>query len=210
MFQLKMGHPQELPSPGKMLLENPFDAKSPIQFNIPSGGYYRTPSLINVWATAPLLHNNNLGAFTGDPSVQGRMTAFNDAIEKMLWPEKRLGKETIKVTGNDSELKIRHISIRVPAGVPIDLLANINVYKAIQIPALLDKLDQLLRDPQKLVRLVEVLKNHGQFDSELKKLVPDLLALSQCPDLIEDHGHTFGSELPDDRKHAVIEYLKTF
>jgi len=40
--------------------------------------------------------------------------------------------------------------------------------------------------------------------------VPDLLALSQCPDFIEDHGHTFGAELPDDRKHAVIEYMKTF
>ena len=201
---------KELPIPGTMLLENPFDAKTPISYKIPNGGYYRTPSLINVWATAPLLHNNNLGAFTGDPSVTGRMTAFNDAIEKMLWPEKRLGKETIKVTGKDSELKIRHIHIRVPAGVPLDLLANINVYKAIQTPALLAKLEVLLSDPEKLVRLVKVLKNHGEFDSELRKLVPDLLALSQCPDLIEDHGHTFGSELPDDRKHALVEYVKTF
>jgi len=95
--------------------------------------------------------------------VKGRMTAFNDAIEKMLWPDKRLGKETIKVTGKDTVLKIRSIEIRVPAGVPIDLLANINVYKAIQIPALLHKLDQLLSEPHRLVRLVEVLKNRGQL-----------------------------------------------
>jgi hypothetical protein len=34
--------------------------------------------------------------------------------------------------------------------------------------------------------------------------------LNQCPDFIEDHGHTFGSDLPDDQKKALIEYMKTF
>jgi hypothetical protein len=35
------------------------------------------------------------------------------------------------------------------------------------------------------------------------------LAVSKCPDLIEDRGHTFGATLPDDDKRALIEYLKT-
>jgi hypothetical protein len=29
-------------------------------------GYYRTPSLISCWSSAPFLHNNALGKFTGD------------------------------------------------------------------------------------------------------------------------------------------------
>ncbi len=203
---------KQLPSPGSLTLQNPFDASHPITFAIPQGGggYYRTPSLINIWATAPFLHNNMLGTYTGDPSVAGRMTAFEDAAEKLLWPEKRSGKATIKVTGKDSVLKIRDIEIRVPAGTPVDLLANINVHKALQVPEVLDQLNRLLADPQRLVRLVEVLKNRGQYDSDLKQFVPVLLSLSQSPDFIEDHGHTFGAELADDQKRALIEYMKTF
>ena len=60
------------------------------------------------------------------------------------------------------------------------------------------------------MQLVHALQNNGQYDAELKKLVPDLLKLSQSPDLIEDHGHTFGANLPDDQKQALIEYMKTF
>ncbi|WP_458395925.1 hypothetical protein [Rhizobium ruizarguesonis] len=54
-------------------------------------GYYRPASLISLWATAPYLHNNALGAFTGDPSIEGRLKAFNDGIDKILWREKRQG-----------------------------------------------------------------------------------------------------------------------
>jgi len=42
-----------------------------------------------------------------------------------------------------------------------------------------------------------------------EKVAPALFAMSKCPDLIMDHGHTFGSNLPDDDKRALIEYLKT-
>jgi hypothetical protein len=201
---------KQLPLPGKLTLENPFNASAPIEFTIPNGGYYRTPSLISVWATAPFLHNNMLGLFNNDPSVQGRMVAFQDAAEKLLWPEKRAGKATIKVTGKASVLKVGTLEIRVPPGTPVNLLANLNIYKALQLPAVLATLNQLVQDPQRLVRLVEVLANRGQFDNDLKKLVPDLLALNQCPDFIEDHGHTFGADLPDNQKKALIEYMKTF
>ncbi|HET7435486.1 MAG TPA: hypothetical protein VFN10_12330 [Thermoanaerobaculia bacterium] len=54
-------------------------------------GYYRPPSLVSVWSGAPFLHSNALGKHIHDPSVEGRMTAFNDAIKKMLWPENRSG-----------------------------------------------------------------------------------------------------------------------
>jgi hypothetical protein len=58
---------------------------------MPAGGrgYTRPASLISLWSTAPYLQNNTVGLFNGDPSVAGRMAAFQDGIEKMLWPEKR-------------------------------------------------------------------------------------------------------------------------
>jgi hypothetical protein len=70
---------------------NPFDETRPIKFkpkdrNV-APGYYRTPSLVSLWSSAPFLHNNMLGNFTGDPSVVGRINAFNDAVEKLLWPK---------------------------------------------------------------------------------------------------------------------------
>ena len=202
---------KQLPSPGKLLLENPFDQTQPISFAIPQGGgYYRTPSLINVWATAPFFHNNMLGTFNGDPSVKGRLAAFEDAAEKLLWPEKRNGKATMKVTGTDSVLKIRDIEIRVPAGTPVDLLANINVYNAVQIPQVLRQINELLRNPQRLQQVIDILNNRGQYDEEARKFIPVLLSMNQSPDFIQDHGHTFGAGLPDDQKRALIEYMKTF
>ncbi len=69
-------------------------------------GYYRTPSLIAVWSSAPLLHNNSLGAYTGDPSVEGRLAAFEDAAGRLLWPERRLGPGSIWRTRHESELAV--------------------------------------------------------------------------------------------------------
>ena len=37
-------------------------------------GYYRVPSLVSVWSSAPFLHNNMLGKFTGDPFWQAGST----------------------------------------------------------------------------------------------------------------------------------------
>ena len=53
-------------------------------------GFYRVPTLVSIWTTAPLLHNNSLGTFTNDPSIDGRLNAFDDGIRKLLWPERRL------------------------------------------------------------------------------------------------------------------------
>jgi hypothetical protein len=60
-------------------------------FVAPAGGrgYYRPASLVSVWATAPFLHNNSVGIFNNDPSVKGRMDAFNDGISKLLVQARR-------------------------------------------------------------------------------------------------------------------------
>jgi hypothetical protein len=90
---------KELPSVGRLTnLYNPRDPTKPIEFDMPGGGrgYYRTASLTSIWATAPYLHNNSVGVFIKDPSVQGRLTAFSDGIQKMLWPERRLARSRFR------------------------------------------------------------------------------------------------------------------
>jgi hypothetical protein len=88
---------KSLPSVGAITVYNPFTGE-PRQFTMPAGGrgYTRPASLISLWSTAPYLLNNTVGLFNGDPSVAGRMAAFDDGIVKMLWPEKR---ETDPVLG---------------------------------------------------------------------------------------------------------------
>lgn len=96
---------RQLPSPGAIDYFNPYKGKdggmdsfmprhiNPNTREADGGGgpgYYRVPSLMSIWATAPLLHNNSLGLYNNDPSVDGRLLAFDDAIRKLLWPEKRL------------------------------------------------------------------------------------------------------------------------
>ncbi len=54
-------------------------------------GFVRPPSLISLWSTAPFLQNNSVGKFDYSGTVAGRMTSFNDSINKMLKPELRAG-----------------------------------------------------------------------------------------------------------------------
>ncbi|MEO6788579.1 MAG: hypothetical protein ABI318_20855, partial [Chthoniobacteraceae bacterium] len=56
-------------------------------------GYFRPATLISIWASAPFFHNNALGIYTHDTSVEGRLTAFDDAVRKLLWNAQRPGYE---------------------------------------------------------------------------------------------------------------------
>jgi cytochrome c5 len=80
---------KQLPAVGQVRIWNPFTGRED-EWTAPGGGrgYYRPASLVGVWATAPLLHNNSVGIFNGDPSVDGRVAAFRDAIGKLLAPGK--------------------------------------------------------------------------------------------------------------------------
>jgi hypothetical protein len=81
---------KDLPSVGTVTVYQPFTGAAS-SYTMPSGGrgYTRPASLIGLWSTAPYLLNNSVGKFDPDPSVATRMSSFQDAIEKMLWPEKR-------------------------------------------------------------------------------------------------------------------------
>ena len=92
-----------LPSAGTMTFFNPYlgerggEATFVPQHRTPAGaprggggpGFYRVPTLVSIWATAPFLHNNSLGLFNNDPSIEGRLKAFDDGIRKLLWPSRR-------------------------------------------------------------------------------------------------------------------------
>jgi hypothetical protein len=220
---------KQLPSPGSIEVWNPY-TEATENFPIPEGGpgYYRTPSLIACWSSAPFFHNNALGkeANLPDPSVAGRMDAFNDAVQKLLWPEKRLGKESIWRTSQECQFTIHGDYLppilrallkphfdpdgyfrigSVPAGTPVNLLANVDPET----------------DPKDLVALVLKIKKTlleiklKNLDSTAaqevmkREIAPALWKVSKCPDLIEDRGHDFGKNLPDSDKQALIEYLKT-
>lgn len=219
---------KELPSVGKIEYYDPY-ADATKTFEAPAGGpgYYRTPSLISIWTSAPFLHNNALGKYTGDPSVDGRMEAFNDAVEKLLWPERRLGHASIWRTSRECSLQLQasvlpktlQLALRehidddgylrigpIPGGTPVNLLANIDPDTGrIDLAKLIIRIKRVLLE----------IKLKGLDSAEAKalmrdELAPALLAASKCPDLVTDRGHEFGKDLPDADKRALIEFLKTF
>jgi hypothetical protein len=218
---------KNLDSVGDIEVWNPYSDQME-KFTVPGGGpgYYRTPSLVSVWSSAPLLHNNALGIYNGDPSVKGRIDAFTDAITKLLWPEKRAGKDSIWRTSQECSLQLQLAVIPeplrgllrrhadkdgyfrigpIPQGTPINLLANVGpemepsefVSLCLKIKAALVEIKTKNLDSAAAKELLK------------KDVARALFRASNCPDLIEDRGHYFGRELPDADKRALIEYLKT-
>lgn len=156
-------------------------------------GYYRTPSLVNVWATAPFLHNNSVGLYSSDPSVAGRVRAYENAMELLLWPERRLGRKSIHRTTATSYFQFEGgARLCIAANTPIDLVANADV-KPRQRSGKRGVLDDLRC----------AITESGAVNSLF-------LFLDNAPDFVEDRGHTFGSGLTDADKRALIEYVKTF
>lgn len=248
---------KDLPSVGTITVYDPFTGE-PKDYIMPAGGrgYTRPPSLISLWSTAPFLLNNTVGNFNPSPSVQARMSSFQDAIEKMLWPEKR-DKDALlpdKIPGMiDRTTQTSYIRIAggflpdflrpllspghrflpsifgdgeivlgpIPKGTPVGLLANLDLLGEGLSPA------EKIRHQEKVLDLFLKMKHDlgtlpaNASDDDARKafanLVPDLLALSKCPDYVVNRGHYFGTgnvpgepPLSDDDKRALIEFLKTF
>lgn len=188
-------------------------------------GYYRVPSLIAIWATAPFLHNNSLGIYTADASVGGRMRAFNDAVEKLLWPWKRLGLASVARITQDSYIEIpspylpaemqaltKDGFLRVgpiPAGTPIDLIANADLDLSNQAVAI-ERVKLIATAHKDLLNINQNRLDAAAAQQVLSNMVPGLARISKCPDFVLDRGHYFGTTLSDDDKRALIEFMKTF
>lgn len=156
-------------------------------------GYYRTPTLANIWATAPFFHNNSLGILNNDPSVAGRLAAYQDAMQKLLWPERRAGLKSIRRTTEASTFTYQEGgSVCIARNTPVDLIANVDVVTP-----------EKFRENNFLTRLLCHIIGTGHLNGLF-------LLADNAPDFVQDRGHTFGSNLSDDDKKALIEYLKVF
>jgi hypothetical protein len=222
---------KNLPAVGTIEVNDPITG-APSPYPMPDGGrgYMRVPSLVSIWASAPYFHDNALGRYMHDPSVAARMLAFDDAIEKLLWPDKRLGMGSVYRTTAESWLVLdvdqlppllraalraggvvgaRDRALRIgpiPQGTPINLIANTDLeLSAGNAPRLV----KLALDLNTALRDIKARGLAGAAaTARLQALVPDLLAVSKCPDFIADRGHLFGAQLSDEDKHALIAFLK--
>jgi hypothetical protein len=234
---------KNLPPIGKFVVENPWGPNGQSEVSIPlSGeqngpGYYRPASLISLWSSAPFLHNNTVGTdpmllTPGDVSVDARMKAFQDGIEKMLWIKSR-GKLVWTTTAKSyiniplpylpdllQEAIKRHPdlvdqatqSLRIgpiPKGTPINLLSNTNLDPGLILAVKRIELFDAIVDT--LLKIKADKLNEDQATELMRRnVVPKFMALNKCPDFYEDKGHEFGKNLPITDKNALIELLKTF
>lgn len=226
---------KDLPPAGPIQVWDPFTGDSR-PWQVPGGGrgYYRPPSLVSVWASAPFFHNNALGRHVHGVSVDERMDAFDDAVTKLLWPEKRDGEKSIWRTSRESWLQVPESYLHgplarklrknmqtdpdtgaryfafgpIPKGTPVNLVSNLDLeLNGFRKAAKLARFGVRTVKALKQIRRDELTGDDAT--QRLMKLVPDLYDLSACPDFVEDKGHYFGTDLTDREKRALIEFLKT-
>jgi hypothetical protein len=77
--------------------------------------------LLGVWPTAPFFHNNRLGRYTGDPSIAGRLAAYEEAMRLLLNPDERT--PLILRTTDSVVLGPNQV---LPPGTPVGLFANVD------------------------------------------------------------------------------------
>jgi hypothetical protein len=109
----------------------------------------------------------------------------------------------------------------IPAGTPVDLLANLQLVSESTDPV--QRLDHDKKLYDLLLKIKRDLKNlpRGATDEQARQVFQNvfdpLLQLSKCPDFVVNRGHYFGTSydkyepaLSDGDKRALIEFLKTF
>lgn len=173
----------------------------------PAGlGYYRTPSLWGVWATAPFLHNNSLGNFTpGGVGVSDRLANFQDAAEKLLGIQPRFPR--VKLTTAFTALTTFPIVFTLPFPIPgVDpnkLKLGIPIPIGVPVSAIAD-LELGLHDAANLT-LTDVLR----FLTDPQYVMDKLKDFIPVFDPIENKGHEFAYGRTLAEKRALIELLKT-
>jgi len=110
----------------------------------------------------------------------------------------------------------------IPAGVPVNLLANIQPLAEstdpVEIASHTDKLWKLLDALRHDLGALPANETDEQLRAKFANLAKPMLELSKCPDFVVNRGHYFGTSylgddetpLTDDDKRALIAFLKTF
>lgn len=91
-------------------------------------GFYRDVPLHAIWATAPFLHNNRLGTYNANPSVAGRIAAYEASMDQLLNPWKRDFLGSIQRT----TAPIQVGPLTLPIGTPVALFANLDPANPLQ------------------------------------------------------------------------------
>ncbi len=211
-----------LPSLGPLKLAHPFRRGETLSFCPPAGGrgYYRTASLSSLWATAPFFHNNSLGRHVHDPSVEGRLAAFEDAARQLLWPQRRTDPEGrvgpyVKRTGDTvTWLPLPDgMLVPLPPRYPVKALGNLPLHE------LAEKLPRPLasalrgggdaRRRARKERIVREVLGNDTLRGELRRV---LLGLNAAPDFVENRGHEriVAAIASDEDKRALIAFMRTF
>lgn len=192
-------------------------------------GYYRNISLLSVWAHAPFMHNNGIGpeqcspnnkqawaCEKPDPSVEARLARYEASMKELLYPETRQDK--IAKTSEDIGLSLTFpmsdrkipvpLQLSIPKGTPVGLIASLNIKELVN--GLLKDLKTELagKSPREAALIVQ--NRLSSILANKETLVSFLSQYSNCTDLVENKGHTFGAELSDHDKLALTQYLKNF
>jgi hypothetical protein len=102
----------------------------------------------------------------------------------------------------------------IPKGTPINLISNIQLIA--ETPYIEEKKEhakKLFTVLKKLKLALASLPEDASDELATKAFAPlekDLISISKCPDYIVNKGHYFGTNLKDEDKNALIEFLKTF
>jgi hypothetical protein len=192
--------------------------------NVPGLGYYRNPSLLSVWAQAPLLHNNAIGPEVQhqflDPSlragsvpapvsVQARVKEFEASMNELLSATRVF--KTDK-TQAPSEFSAGPMSITIPKGTPVSLVASINISKLIhyidgQVGPIVGQ------DPVAVTQRLNAVRASLTASMASPESIKTFLIqkeLVNCSDIVENKGHNFGVELSSEDKDALIAFMKQF
>jgi len=94
----------------------------------PTGGpgFYRDVPLLAIWATAPFMHNNRMGTYTGDFTVAGRVAAFEDAFDQLMNPWRRDFLGSIQRITDFTVIPTPFGNVTLPPGVPVVAFSNLD------------------------------------------------------------------------------------
>ncbi len=101
----------------------------------------------------------------------------------------------------------------IPKGTPVGLLASLPfVSEGTRLKERIDYVDKLVQLGKQIKKDLKAVETAppGRKHEVFANLVDPLLKLSKCPDYVVNRGHYFGTNLGDDDKRALIEFLKTF
>jgi hypothetical protein len=132
--------------------------------------------------------------------VAGRLETFQDAAEQLLGLKPR--RNFIKTTSTASKLQLLGpVGITFKEGTIINAVANVDPSHG---PTRALILSIAAADALNLWAPINL-----DFPAPAANLGSALLNVNLAPDFIEDKGHTYGNDLSEDEKRALIEYLKT-